>query len=100
MTPTPRHTELEEEFRDLLHAADLPQPDEVGHFARAVAVLWYDTKAFVLVDLDEVPRRGPAFEGLDLDALEEDILGGPPVIDARNRFAPPFGSTNGFAETG
>jgi hypothetical protein len=96
MTPSPRHTELEEEFRDLLHAADLPQPDEVGHFRRAVAFLWYASKAFVLVDLDEVPRRGPAFEGLDLDALEDDILGPPPLIDARDRFL----AGEGFAETG
>ena len=97
MTPTPRHRELEEEFRNLLDRADLPQPDEVGHFRRAVAFLWYDSKAFVLVDLDEVPRRGPAFQGLDLDALEEDILG--PELPVFSEATPPF-SSNGFAETG
>ena len=92
---TDRHADLEDEFCDLLESAGLPQPDEIGHFRRAVAFLWYDSKAFVLVDLDEVPRRGPAFEGLDLDQLEEDIAGPPPIP-----FIPRVPPGGGFAETG
>ena len=94
---TNRHAELEDEFHDLLESAGLPAPDETGHFRRAVAFLWYDSKAFVLVDLNKVPRHGPAFGGLDLDALEDEILGPPPLP-----FEPlsPFAPGPGFAETG
>jgi hypothetical protein len=44
-------------MRELLDAAGLQAPDDVGHLSRAVIFIWYETKAFVLVDLEEVPRR-------------------------------------------
>jgi hypothetical protein len=51
-----RHQQIEEEFRGMLAAAGLPQPEEVAHMRRALVFLWYETKAFVLVDLAELSR--------------------------------------------
>jgi hypothetical protein len=70
-----RHAEVEERFRALLTGAGLPQPDEAAHLRRAVAFLWYDTKAFVLVDLHELPDDEDPFDGLDVDGLAVDVLG-------------------------
>jgi hypothetical protein len=58
-----RHEEIEEEFRDMLATAGLPQPDDVAHMRRVLVFLWYESKAFVLVDLSScqmVPTRSPA----------------------------------------
>ena len=63
-------------MRQLLDEAGLPQPDDIAHLSRAVIFLWYDTKAFVLVDLDEMPDDDP-LEGLNLLQLAADLeLGG------------------------
>jgi hypothetical protein len=59
-------------MRELLAAANLPEPDDVAHVSRAVIFLWYETKAFVLVDLDEMPDDDP-LRGLDLDRLALDL---------------------------
>lgn len=86
--PNPtRHQQVEDAFRDLLAGAGLPQPDEAAHLHRAVAFLWYETKAFVLVDLDELPDDVHAFEGVDPNLRAMDILGGPPEPDG----TPPLG---------
>ena len=53
-------------MRELLRTAGLPAPDETAHLARAVIFIWYDTKAFVLVDLDELPDDEEPLEGLDV----------------------------------
>jgi hypothetical protein len=74
-----RHEHIEEEFRGMLAAAGLPQPDDVAHMRRALVFLWYETKAFVLVDLSELPDGADALAGLDLDALRDDVTGAPPL---------------------
>jgi hypothetical protein len=61
----------------MLNSAGLPGPDDVAHMQRAVIFLWYATKAFVLVDLDEVPPDEQPLDGLNIEALRADILGAP-----------------------
>jgi hypothetical protein len=96
--PNPtRHQVVEDAMRDLLAAAGLPQPDEAAHLRRVVVFLWYETKAFVLVDLDELPGDVDPLEGLDPELLAMDILGVPPETDAVWPSGPSF---TGFAETG
>jgi len=68
-----RQQEVENRMRDLLDTAALPPPDEIAHLTRAVIFLWYDTKAFVLVDLDEMPQDGDPLEGLDVLQLAADL---------------------------
>ena len=70
-------------MRELLASAGLPAPDETAQMSRAVIFIWYETKAFVLVDLDELPDDDEPLEGLDVVQLAADIEGFP-----------------GFAETG
>ena len=60
-------------MRQLLAAADLPAPDDVAHVSRAVIFLWYETKAFVLVDLEEVPDGDDPLDGLDVTQLAIDL---------------------------
>ncbi len=60
-------------MRELLESACLPAPDEIAHLSRAVIFLWYDTKAFVLVDLDEMPPDGDPLDGLDVFELAADL---------------------------
>ena len=60
-------------MRQLLAAAGLPAPDDVGHVSRAVIFLWYETKAFVLVDLEEIPDGEDPLDGLDLTQLAIDL---------------------------
>ena len=73
MTITPRHELVETRLRELLDSAGLPAPDDVAHLSRAVVFLWYDTKAFVLVDLDEMPCDGDPLDGLDVLQLAADL---------------------------
>ena len=61
MTPRPDHATVEQRFRDLLASHALPEPDEVAHWRDAVLFGWRDTKALVVVDLDELD---------DLDGLD------------------------------
>lgn len=72
-----RHQEVEDRMRELLRTAGLPAPDETAHLSRAVIFIWYDTKAFVLVDLDELPDDEHPLEGLDVVQLATDIEGFP-----------------------
>ena len=60
-------------MRELLNAAGLPAPDDVGHLSRAVVFIWYETKAFVLVDLEEVPDGDDPLDGLDVTRLAIDL---------------------------
>ena len=60
-------------MRELLTAANLPAPDDVAHVSRAVIFLWYETKAFVLVDLEEVPDGDDPLDGLDVTQLAIDL---------------------------
>lgn len=64
-------------MRELLESAGLPAPDETAQLTRAVIFIWYDTKAFVLVDLDELPDGEEPLEGLDVVQLAADIEGFP-----------------------
>jgi hypothetical protein len=73
MNLSPRHQLVEDRMRELLAAADLPAPDDIAHVSRAVIFLWYDTKAFVLVDLDEMPDEADPLDGLDLNQLAIDL---------------------------
>ena len=67
-----RHHEVEERFRALLDSAGLPEPDDVAHLRDVVIFLWSETKAVVLIDLDEAPEDDP-FYGLDFAAIAADI---------------------------
>jgi hypothetical protein len=73
MVPSARHEQVEVRLRQLLAAANLPDPDDVAHVSRAVIFLWYETKAFVLVDLDEVPDGDDPLDGLDVTQLAIDL---------------------------
>lgn len=82
MTPAPRHKKVEDRMRELLTSAGLPAPDDVAHVSRAVIFLWYETKAFVLVDLEEVPDGEDPLDGLDVTQLANDLDDGVSVDDA------------------
>ena len=58
---------------ELLDDAGLPTPDDIAHVSRAVIFLWYQTKAFVLVDLDEAPQDDDPLDGLDVFQLAADL---------------------------
>ena len=73
MSLSPRHHLVEGRMRELLAAADLPAPDDVAHVSRAVIFLWYETKAFVLVDLEEIPDGEDPLDGLDVNQLAIDL---------------------------
>jgi hypothetical protein len=73
MNLSPRHQLVEDRMRELLVAADLPAPDDVAHVSRAVIFLWYETKAFVLVDLEEVPDGEDPLDALDVNQLAIDL---------------------------
>jgi hypothetical protein len=73
MPLSPRHQLVEERMRELLAGADLPAPDDIAHLSRAVIFLWYDTKAFVLVDLEEVSDGDDPLDGLDVSQLAIDL---------------------------
>jgi hypothetical protein len=73
MNQSPRHQQVEDRMRELLAAADLPAPDDVGHLSRAVVFIWYTTKAFVLVDLEEIPDGADPLDGLDVTQLAIDL---------------------------
>jgi len=73
MNHFPRHQQVEDRMRALLAAADLPAPDDVAHLSRAVVFLWYETKAFVLVDLEEIPDGEDPLDGLDVTQLAIDL---------------------------
>ncbi len=60
-------------MRELLADANLPGPDDVAHMSRAVIFIWYDTKAFVLVDLEEMPDGVDPLDGLDVAQLAIDL---------------------------
>jgi hypothetical protein len=66
MTSTrPDHETAERTFRALLAEHGLPEPDEVAHWRDALVFGWHDTKAIVVVDLDEHPwdAEGPDLLG-------------------------------------
>jgi hypothetical protein len=73
MTTSPRHQQVEDRMRELLAAAGLPAPDDVAHVSRAVIFVWYETKAFVLVDLEEIPDGDDPLDGLDVTRLAIDL---------------------------
>ncbi len=50
----PDHAAVERTFRALLTDHGLPEPDEVAHWRDSVVFGWSDTKAIVVIDLDEV----------------------------------------------
>ena len=102
MTTSPLHQEIEDRFLDLVQDAGLPAPDDTARLSKALIFLWYESKAFVLVDLDELPAGESPLEGLDLDALRDDVLPASrearaaPASPARRRpCAPPRGGSRG-----
>ena len=77
MTTNTRQEQVEHDLRAMLQTVGLPGPDDVALLERAVIFLWYESKAFLLVDLDGVPPGVEPLEGLNLDALRADIMGLP-----------------------
>ena len=71
------HEQLENEFLAMVEDAGIPAPDDTARLERALIFLWYDTKAFVLIDLDEMPEHDP-LGGFNVELLREDVLGGRP----------------------
>jgi hypothetical protein len=53
MPERPDHATAERSFRDLLRRQGLPEPDEVARWRDCLVFGWNDTKAIVVVDLDE-----------------------------------------------
>jgi hypothetical protein len=53
MDDRPDHDTVERQFRELLRTEGMPQPDEVAHWRDALVFGWRETKAVVVVDLDE-----------------------------------------------
>jgi hypothetical protein len=72
-----RQEQVEQNLRTLLQSVGLPGPDDVALMEKAVIFLWYDSKAFLLIDLDGVPPGVEPLEGLNLEALRADIVGLP-----------------------
>jgi hypothetical protein len=70
------HEELENEFLEMVAAAGIPAPDDSARLERALIFLWYDSKAFVLIDLDDMPEEDP-LGGFNLEMLRDDVLGRP-----------------------
>ena len=71
MTDRPDHDTVERTFRALLDRQGLPQPDEIARWRDCVVFGWRETKAIVVVDLDEFePPATAGDEALLADALE------------------------------
>jgi hypothetical protein len=93
------HEQLENEFLGMVEAAGIPAPDDTARLERALIFLWYDSKAFVLIDLDEMPAED-ALAGFNIEMLRDDVLGsadplGREPMPGIGPGAPPF-----FAEAG
>jgi hypothetical protein len=58
MTDRPDHATVERTFLDLLDSQGMPQPDEIAHWRDCVVFGWRDTKAIVVIDLDEFEPPG------------------------------------------
>jgi hypothetical protein len=54
MPATPRHKEVEAQFRQLIDDAALEPPDEVEYAPESVVFLWNEPQVAVVVDLDEM----------------------------------------------
>jgi hypothetical protein len=54
-----RAIEAEHHFRQLLHRGGLPQPDAVEYHETEVLFLWHESKAAVVVELEDArtPRE-------------------------------------------
>ena len=77
MTNSLHHQQIEQRFLETVRNAGLPAPDDVARLSRALVFLWYDTKAFVLIDLEELPQGEDPLDGLDLDWLRADLMAAP-----------------------
>jgi hypothetical protein len=53
MTDVARAIEAEHHFRQLLHRGGLPQPDAVEYHETEVLFLWHESKAAVVVELED-----------------------------------------------
>jgi hypothetical protein len=58
--------EAEQRLLELLADNELPAPDEVEYGETCIRALWHDSKACVVVDIDEPPAD--AFDPADLGA--------------------------------
>ena len=54
MTERPDHATAEQTFRQLLRSNGMAEPDEVAYWRDAIVFGWHESKAIVVVDLDEV----------------------------------------------
>jgi hypothetical protein len=62
MPERPDHATAERTFRDLLQRNGLAPPDEVAHWRDAIVFGWYDSRAVVVLDLDESADDAPGPE--------------------------------------
>jgi hypothetical protein len=61
--------EAEQRLRELLADNELPAPDEVEYGETCIRALWHDSKACVVVDIDEPAAYG--FDPADRTELGE-----------------------------
>ena len=54
MPASPRHKEVEAQFRQLIDDAQLEPPDAVEYAPESVVFLWNEPQVAVVVDLDEM----------------------------------------------
>ena len=70
MTDRPDHDTVERTFRALLDTQGMPQPDEIARWRDCVVFGWRETKAIVVIDLDEFEPWPPISPDLLADAIE------------------------------
>lgn len=60
MAPLRDLEDAERRVRQLLDDARLPEPDEVDYGEDSIALIWFESKLIVCVDLTEEPGDGAA----------------------------------------
>jgi hypothetical protein len=58
--PTPKHTQVEARFRDLLDDAELPGPDRIEYPPGSVVFRWDGPQLAVVIDFDGGDQDSPA----------------------------------------
>jgi hypothetical protein len=59
MATLKQQIDAERRMRALLEQEGLPEPDEVEYGHTCIRLLWKESKACVVVDIDEVDEPGP-----------------------------------------
>jgi hypothetical protein len=65
MATVAQKIKAEKQMRDLLEANDMPQPDYVEYGFTCIRLIFEEPKVVVVIDIDEEPGEGGAFDDLD-----------------------------------